>query len=122
MIAWLAELLRVEPEARAIIIGMSVTVVYVGHATIPLGAWKAVDAPHYIIGFPLALSLAAGAIGVVLAMHFWFVKQHPEFAQRGYGKGEDVDEHYSTEDTSEKLDGELGEQPNKDGVNVRYRS
>lgn len=121
LIAWLAELLRVEPEARAIIIGMSVTIVYVGHATIPLGAWKAVDAPHYTIGFPLALALAAGAIGVVLVMRFWFVKRHADFAQNGYCGGEVTEEHEESRDTSEKIDAELGDQPTKDGVSVRYR-
>lgn len=123
LIAWLAELLRLEPEARAIIIGISVTIVYVGHATIPLGAWKAVDAPHYTIGFPLALSLAAGAIGVVLAMRFWFVQQHPDFAQTGYNKGEDISTE--SEVVIEKkavYDVEVGSQPNKDAVNVHYRS
>ncbi|KAF3039647.1 hypothetical protein E8E11_000484 [Didymella keratinophila] len=117
LIAWLAELLRLEPEARAIIIGMSVTVVYVGHATIPLGAWKAVDAPHYTIGFPLALSLTAGVIGVVLTMRFWFVRQHPYFAQTGYGKGEDTITEFGTEGTKDKLDDmELASQPTKDAL------
>lgn len=85
IIAWLAELLRMEPEARAIIVGMSVTVVYVGHATIPLGAWKVTDSPRYPIGFPLAVGFAASAIGVVLAIRFWFVKNWPEFEKNGYG-------------------------------------
>jgi ACS family pantothenate transporter-like MFS transporter len=88
IIAWLAELLRVEPEARAIIIGMTVTLVYVGHATIPLGAWKATDSPEYPIGFPLAVALSASAIGVVLATRFWFLRKYPEFSQVGYQKGE----------------------------------
>jgi ACS family pantothenate transporter-like MFS transporter len=88
IIAWLAELLRVEPEARAIIIGMTVTLVYVGHATIPLGAWKATDSPEYPIGFPLAVALSASAIGVVLATRFWFLRKYPEFSQVGYQKRE----------------------------------
>jgi ACS family pantothenate transporter-like MFS transporter len=84
IIAWLAELLRVEPEARAIIIGMTVTIVYVGHATIPLGAWKATDSPEYPIGFPLAVCLSASSICVVLAMRFWFLRKYPDFSQVGY--------------------------------------
>jgi ACS family pantothenate transporter-like MFS transporter len=84
LIAWLAELLRLEPEARAIIIGMTVTIVYVGHATIPLGAWKATDSPEYPIGFPLAAALAASSIGVVLVMRFWFLRKYPEFSKVGY--------------------------------------
>lgn len=117
LIAWLAELLRVEPEARAIIIGMSVTIVYVGHATIPLGAWKAVDAPHYAIGFPLALSLAAGAVGVVLVMRFWFVERYPDFARTGYGRaGGEEEEEYAHENAGDKLDMELGAKDTKDVV------
>lgn len=116
LMAWLAELLRVEPEARAIIVGLSVTVVYVGHATIPLGAWRAVDAPHYAIGFPLALGLAAGAVGVVLAMRFWFVKRNPGFVEMGYGDAEGVEEVYTTGDARRKGDVELGENDTKVGV------
>ncbi|KAL6707903.1 hypothetical protein ACN47E_003577 [Coniothyrium glycines] len=86
LIAWLAELLRVEPEARAVIVGISVTIVYVGHATIPLGAWKVEDSPQYPVGFPLAVALAAGAVGVVLAMRFWFVERYPNFHEEGYGQ------------------------------------
>lgn len=119
IIAWLAELLRVEPEARAIIIGMSVTIVYVGHASIPLGAWKATDSPRYTIGFPLALSLAVGAIGTVLAMRFWFVAQNPDFMQTGYGEGENGGEvHMDQQDGDIKGDEELGVQL-KDGTRVR---
>lgn len=95
IIAWLAELLRTEPEARAIIIGMTVTIVYVGHATIPLGAWKATDAPYYAIGFPLAMTLVLGAIAASLVMRYWFVQQHPDFAEQGYeGNQEGLTQRY----------------------------
>ena len=43
VIAWLAERLRAEPEARSVIDGLTVAVVYVGQATIPLGVWKVTD-------------------------------------------------------------------------------
>lgn len=121
LIAWLAELLRVEPEARAIIVGMSVTIVYVGHATIPLGAWRTVDSPRFPIGFPLALSFAAGAIGVVLAIRFWFVKQHAEFAKTGYGWDEEAVEQCETERASDHSAVKLDERPGKNGVCVTYR-
>jgi ACS family pantothenate transporter-like MFS transporter len=100
LIAWLAELLRVEPEARAIIIGMTVTIVYAGHATIPLGAWKATDSPRYPLGFPLAASLAASSIGVVLIIRFWFLRKYPGFSKVGYSMGERGDaetENYTDE-------------------------
>ncbi|KAH7078184.1 major facilitator superfamily domain-containing protein [Paraphoma chrysanthemicola] len=104
IIAWLAELLCVEPEARAIIIGMSVTIVYVGRATIPLGAWKVTDSPQYPIGFPLAVGLAASAIGVALAMRFWFVKQHPDFPRLGYGGAEVAENQISENDVEVSMD------------------
>ena len=69
-----------------------------GHATIPLGAWRAVDALHYAIGCPLALGLDAGGVGVVLAMRFWFVARWPDFARRGYGRAEGEGEESSPGD------------------------
>ncbi|KAL1641172.1 hypothetical protein SLS58_006280 [Diplodia intermedia] len=54
LVAWLAELLRREPEARGVAVGVAVTLVYAGHAAIPLRAWRAADAPRYPLGFPLA--------------------------------------------------------------------
>lgn len=121
IIAWLAELLRTEPEARAIIIGMTVTIVYVGHATIPLGAWKATDAPYYGIGFPLAMTLALGAIAVSLVMRFWFVKQHPDFAEQGYeGNQEGFTQRYNDTELTSGHE-ELGDMK-KDDVIIRHRS
>ncbi|KAK8118185.1 uncharacterized protein PG998_006466 [Apiospora kogelbergensis] len=89
VIAWLAELLRAEPEARSIVVGLTITVAYVGHATIPLGVWRVTDSPRFPIGFPLAATLAASAILVVLVMRFWFVREHPEFPRLGYEAGEE---------------------------------
>lgn len=87
IVAWLAELLRTEPESRSIIVGMTVTVVYVGHATIPLGVWKVTDSPQFPIGFPLAAAFATSAILVVLGIRFWFVRKCPEFTRLGYEAG-----------------------------------
>jgi hypothetical protein len=75
-----------------------------------------VDAPHYAIGFPLALSLAAGAVGVVLVMRFWFVERYPDFARTGYGRTEGGDEEYAHENAGDKLDMELGAKDTKDVV------
>jgi ACS family pantothenate transporter-like MFS transporter len=68
LMAWLAELLRAEPEARAIIVAMTVTLVYVGHATIPLGAWRVADAPRYPIGFPMATVMSAATVFTLLTL------------------------------------------------------
>lgn len=86
LMAWMAEILRKEPEARAIIIAMTVTLVYVGHATIPLGAWRVEDAPQYPIGFPMATTMSATTILTQLGL-LWWDRRHPGVAEHGYGDG-----------------------------------
>jgi predicted MFS family arabinose efflux permease len=83
LMAWFAELLRKEPEARSIIVAMTVTLVYVGHATIPLGVWRVADAPQYPIGFPMATAMSAATVLSLLGL-LWWTRKHPEIAERGY--------------------------------------
>ncbi|KAH7367932.1 major facilitator superfamily domain-containing protein [Plectosphaerella cucumerina] len=85
LMAWFAELLRREPEARAIIVAMTVTLVYVGHATVPLRAWRVADAPRYPIGFPLAASFSLATILVQFGL-LWWGQRHPEIVTYGYDK------------------------------------
>ncbi|BCS20699.1 uncharacterized protein APUU_21131S [Aspergillus puulaauensis] len=82
LLAWLAEILRKEPEARSLLVGASVTLVYVGHATIPLRAWRTADSPTYPVGFPLATAFAGGSILAILGMYF-YVKSHSYILERG---------------------------------------
>ena len=100
--AWLAELLRAEPEARAIIVAMTVTLVYVGHATIPLGAWRVADAPRYPIGFPMATVMSAATVFTLLTL-LWWARRHPEIAERGYG-GVSLQEEVSDDDGREDVE------------------
>ncbi|KAL4792058.1 major facilitator superfamily domain-containing protein [Aspergillus venezuelensis] len=82
LLAWLGEKLRKEPEARSLLVGASVTLVYVGHATIPLRAWRTADSPTYPIGFPLATAFAAGSIVAILGM--WaYLKSRSYIMERG---------------------------------------
>ncbi|CZS91755.1 related to transporter protein [Rhynchosporium agropyri] len=81
--AWMAEILRKEPEARAVLIGLTVTLVYIGHATIPLRAWRVSDSPTYKVGFPMATAFAAGGIITILAMYLW-TKKNPELEEYGF--------------------------------------
>lgn len=71
LLAWMAELLRKEPEARAILVALTVTIVYVGHATIPLRVWQTKDSPTYPIGFPLATAFTFSSVLVQLGMLWW---------------------------------------------------
>lgn len=94
LLAWIAEILRKEPEARSMLVAVAVTLVCkapsltdsvcnsslclltsclidVGHATIPLRAWRVADSPRYPIGFPLAAAFGGGSIIAILSA--WFV-------------------------------------------------
>ncbi|KAG6355001.1 hypothetical protein INS49_004082 [Diaporthe citri] len=82
LLAWLAIILRKEPEARSVIVGLAVTLVYVGHATIPLRAWRTADSPMYPVGFPLAAAFSAGGIIAILGM-YWYVRKYPEIIEFG---------------------------------------
>ncbi|CRK48766.1 hypothetical protein BN1723_016943, partial [Verticillium longisporum] len=86
LMAWFAEILRKEPEARAIIVAATVTIVYVGHATIPLRAWRVADAPRYPVGFPLVTAFTGLTVLVQLGLLFW-ERRHPEIVEYGYEKG-----------------------------------
>lgn len=100
LMAWMAELLRREPEARAVIVALTVTVVYVGHATIPLGVWRVQDAPRYPIGFPLAVAMCVCSVGSQLLLKMW-ERRHPEVVERGFAKpGEAVVEASDEESSS----------------------
>ncbi|KAJ0341116.1 hypothetical protein KNSL1_011249 [Colletotrichum chrysophilum] len=83
LMAWMAEILRKEPEARSIIVAMTVTIVYIGHATIPLRAFRVADAPRYPVGFPLTTAFTVATILVQLGM-LWWDRRHPEMAEYGY--------------------------------------
>lgn len=71
LLAWMAEILRKEPEARAILVALTVTIVYVGHATIPLRVWQTKDSPRYPIGFPLATAFTFSSVLVQMGMLWW---------------------------------------------------
>lgn len=100
LMAWMAELLRKEPEARAIIVAMTVTLVYVGHATIPLGAWRVADAPQYPIGFPMATVMSAVAVFTLLGL-LWWARKHPDIAERGYSQFSLPEEASGEEETED---------------------
>ncbi|KAI0163617.1 major facilitator superfamily domain-containing protein [Pestalotiopsis sp. NC0098] len=82
LIAWLAIILRKEPEARSILVAATVTLVYVGHATIPLSAWKTSDSPRYPIGFPMAAAFSVGSIVLMLGMRY-YVRKYPAILDYG---------------------------------------
>lgn len=98
LMAWMGEILRKEPEARSIIVAITVTIVYVGHATIPLRAWRVADSPRYPVGFPLVTAFTAASICVQFGM-LWWDRRHPDVADRGFEK-------YARGDVEVSADGE----------------
>lgn len=82
LLAWLGDILRKEPEVRSILVAIAITLVYVGHATIPLRAWRVSDSPRYPVGFPLAAAFSAGSILAILGILF-YVRKYPQVMQWG---------------------------------------
>ncbi|RKK97233.1 hypothetical protein BFJ71_g7445 [Fusarium oxysporum] len=82
LLAWLAEILRKEPEVRSILVAIAVTLVYAGHASIPLRAWRVSDSPRYPVGFPLAAAFSVGSIVAIMGMWF-YVGKYPDIVTWG---------------------------------------
>ncbi|QPC74462.1 hypothetical protein HYE68_005214 [Fusarium pseudograminearum] len=108
LMAWFAELMRKEPEARSIVVALTVMIVYIGHATIPLRAFRVSDAPQYPIGFPLTTAFSFGSVFVQLGL-LWWSRRNPQLMQNGY-EGSSMDSRASDEESS----GVVG----RDGVSV----
>ncbi|KAL4872999.1 hypothetical protein BDV12DRAFT_209655 [Aspergillus spectabilis] len=101
LLAWLGEILRKEPEARSLLVGASVTIVYVGHATIPLRAWRTSDSPRYPIGFPLATAFAGGSIVAIMGIYF-YIKRHSYILEKGLESSTASDSDEQSRDSAGK--------------------
>ena len=91
LMSWLGDILRKEPEACAIVVGASVTIVYASHAMIPLRAQRVADSPAYPIGFPLTVSFMRCGIMVVLLI-VWYLRKFPDLLVQGIGDTVNEDE------------------------------
>lgn len=100
LLSWLGVILSKEPEARSITVGATVTLVYVGHATIPLRAWRVEDSPSYPIGFPLSAAFSAGSIITMLGME-WYVRKNPQLLEYGMDWKQHVEP--SSKDSSDEV-------------------
>ncbi|SPJ85080.1 related to transporter protein [Fusarium torulosum] len=82
LLAWIGEILRKEPEVRSILVAIAITLVYVGHASIPLRAWRVSDSPRYPIGFPMAAAFSVGSILAIMGIWF-YVRKYPDIMAWG---------------------------------------
>ncbi|KAF5864876.1 hypothetical protein ETB97_006102 [Aspergillus alliaceus] len=96
LLAWIGEILRKEPEVRSILVALTVTFVYVGHATIPLRIWRTSDSPRYPVGFPLSATWAAGSILSMLCIEL-YIRRHPEILEHGLTGGSSEEERSATD-------------------------
>ncbi|KAM0345793.1 hypothetical protein ACHAPU_006146 [Fusarium lateritium] len=104
LMAWFAGLMRKEPEARAIVVALTVMIVYIGHATIPLRAFRVADAPRYPIGFPLTTAFSFGSVFVQLGM-LWWSRRNPQLGENGY-EGTKEESRVSDEESSRSVEGD----------------
>ncbi|KAJ4268973.1 hypothetical protein NW762_003044 [Fusarium torreyae] len=104
LMAWFAELMRKEPEARAIVVALTVMIVYIGHATIPLRAFRVSDAPKYPIGFPLTTAFSFASVFVQLGL-LWWSRRNPQLIKNGYD-GTKNDSRAADEENSDSVEGD----------------
>ncbi|KAF5010987.1 hypothetical protein FDECE_2857 [Fusarium decemcellulare] len=102
--AWMAELMRKEPEARAIVVALTVMIVYIGHATIPLRAFRVSDAPKYPIGFPLSTAFIFSSILVQFGL-LWWGSRNPQLIKHGYDAPTNLS-RAEDEENSENIEGD----------------
>ncbi|KAM5351001.1 hypothetical protein ACJ41O_003724 [Fusarium nematophilum] len=104
LMAWFAELLRKEPEARAIIVALTVMIVYIGHATIPLRAFRVADSPRYPIGFPLTTAFIFTSIIVQFGL-LWWGSRNPQLVKYGYDAPSNLS-RAEDEENSDNIEGD----------------
>ncbi|KAG7109192.1 MFS transporter PfmaC like protein [Verticillium longisporum] len=83
--AWLAELLPHEPEARSLIIGASVTAIYALAAGIMILMWPASKAPYFNHGWPTTIATWTITAALCVALHYldrrYLLPKRIEFAE-----------------------------------------
>lgn len=91
LVAWLADILRKEPEIRSILVALAVTLTYAGHASIPLRAWRVSDSPKYPVGFPMSAAFCVGSIIAIMGLRF-YVNKYPDVVDWGLDQKSNEDE------------------------------
>ncbi|CAM1505016.1 Fc.00g106530.m01.CDS01 [Cosmosporella sp. VM-42] len=117
LMAWMAELLRKEPEARAIVIALTVTIVYIGHATIPLRTFRVSDAPKYPIGFPVSTAFTFTSIFVQFGM-LWWESRNKQLVEYGYDAPANAT-GLSDEESAKEGDGDISRVTTVPGLDVK---
>lgn len=64
-----------DPDSRAVVIGITISMVYAHNAWIPLYVWPVSQAPHFKYGFKVAAGFAAGSLVFVILLHFLVLRK-----------------------------------------------
>ncbi|KAI7706709.1 major facilitator superfamily transporter [Hortaea werneckii] len=70
LIAWVGDICKDNPTERAVIIAWTVSVMFAGNASMPLGLWPASQAPDYKYGYKVAVGFCVVSIIGILGFRF----------------------------------------------------
>ncbi|KAH6972066.1 major facilitator superfamily domain-containing protein [Ilyonectria sp. MPI-CAGE-AT-0026] len=74
LMAWLADLLPQDPEARTLIVGISVTAIYAISSGIQILMWPASKAPYFTKGWPITIGMWTLLAIMVIALRYLDVR------------------------------------------------
>ncbi|KAM0424554.1 hypothetical protein ACHAPT_010270 [Fusarium lateritium] len=69
LLTWFTDMFPGEPEARALIVGISVVAIYAVDAGSQVSVWPATQAPYYKTGWVVMLSMWVSGIILIIALH-----------------------------------------------------
>lgn len=71
IMSWMGDTFRKFPTERAVIVAWTVSLLFVGNASMPLALWPAREAPHYKYGYKAAIAFCvASCVGILLYRGF----------------------------------------------------
>ena len=97
--AWAAENLEAEPEVRTVLFASGTILSYLQSGFVPIAAYPASQAPHWVIGAKLYLGFALVALVMFIGIHFGL-----KWEKKKSAKKLDEGEHASTASGTEGAD------------------
>ncbi|KAI7085846.1 major facilitator superfamily transporter [Hortaea werneckii] len=70
LVAWVGDICKDNPTERAVIIAWTVSVMFAGNASMPLGLWPASEAPDYKYGYKVAVGFCVVSIVGIIGFRF----------------------------------------------------
>ncbi|KAM0720648.1 hypothetical protein Q7P37_004785 [Cladosporium fusiforme] len=71
IMSWLGDTFITQPTERAVIVAWTVSLLFVGNASMPLALWPAKEAPNYRYGYKVSVGFCvASCVGILLYRYF----------------------------------------------------